>query len=210
MPKQFVDYYEILELSPRATPDTIDRVYRIMLKRFHPDNPVTGDPERFAAVREAYETLSNPDRRAGYDMRYGDTQTGSIFDQETAQTDREEDRRILHAIFSLLYTERRRKPLDGGLGAVALERALGVPERDLEFPLWYMKQHGWIEVLDSGQIAITVEGIDKLADKDMAYRQDRMLPETSSVSTPGSSGRSNSRKETYPGPRPVNRVTVAG
>lgn len=204
MPKQFVDYYEVLELSPRATPDTVERVYRMMLKRFHPDNPVTGDPDRFAAVREAHEVLSHPDRRAGYDMRHGDAQSlgGGMFDQETAQTDREKDRRILHAIFSLLYTERRRRPLEGGLGAVALERALGVPERELEFPLWYMKQHGWIEVLDSGQIAITVEGIDKLADKDMAQRQDRMLPESSS-------GRS-SRDEPYVGPRPVNRVTVAG
>jgi curved DNA-binding protein len=202
VPKQFVDYYEVLELSPRATPDTVERVYRMMLKRFHPDNPVTGDPDRFAAVREAHEVLSNPDRRAGYDMRHGDAQSlGGVFDQETAQTDREKDRRILHAIFSLLYTERRRRPLEGGLGAVALERALGVPERELEFPLWYMKQHGWIEVLDSGQIAITVEGIDKLADKDMSYRQDRMLPESSS-------GRS-SRTEPHAGPRPVKPVTVA-
>jgi curved DNA-binding protein len=201
VPKQFVDYYEVLELSPRATPDTIERVYRMMLKRFHPDNPVTGDPDRFAAVREAHEVLSHPDRRAGYDMRHGDAQSlGGVFDQETAQTDREKDRRILHAIFSLLYTERRRRPLEGGLGAVALERALGVPERELEFPLWYMKQHGWIEVLDSGQIAITVEGIDKLADRDMAYRQDRMLPESSSAPS--------SRTEPHAGPRPVKRVAV--
>ncbi len=206
MPQTFVDYYEVMQLSPRATPDTIERMYRMMVKRYHPDNPVTGDAERFAAVREAYEVLSSSERRAAYDLQHSDVRNrhGQSFDQETAQHDREEDRRILHAILSVLYVERRRRPVNGGLGAVMLERTLGVPERDLEFPLWYMKQHGWIEILDTGQIAITIAGIDRLADKDMAYREDRMLPESTRF---GRNDR-NDRNEEYSGPRPVDRVTT--
>jgi hypothetical protein len=53
---------------------------------------------------------------------------------------------------------------------------LGVPQEHLQFPLWYVKQHGWIEVLDSGQIAITIAGIDKLANSDLELRKDRLLP----------------------------------
>jgi len=197
VPQPFVDYYEIMQLSPRATPDAIERMYRLLVKRYHPDNPLTGETGRFAAVREAYEVLSNPERRANYDLQHGDMRSrqGQPFDQTSAQQDREEDRRILHAILSALYTERRRRPLDGGLGAVQLERLLGVPERDLEFPLWYMKQHGWIEILDSGVIAITIAGIDRLADKDIALREDRMLPESR-----------YDAEEAYAGPRPVSKV----
>ena len=36
------DYYEILQLSPNADPDTIQRVYRMTAQRFHPDNAETG------------------------------------------------------------------------------------------------------------------------------------------------------------------------
>ena len=202
----FVDYYEILQLSPRATTETVERVYRLMVKRYHPDNSMTGDASKFGTVREAYEVLSNPERRAAYDLEYDGSQgQPKIIDHESAHHDREEDRRILHAILSLLYVERRRRPVNGGLGAIMLERALGVPDQTFEFFLWYMKQHRWIEILDTGQIAITVVGIDKLADKDLALRQDRLLPESTESTAHHSS------KEGRMGPRPIDRVSsVAG
>jgi curved DNA-binding protein CbpA len=177
----FVDYYEVLQLSPRATVDTVERVYRLLAKRYHPDNQETGDTEMFAKLRQAYDVLSNPERRAAYDVRYDEVQSVQwrIFDQKSAADGREEDRRILHAVLSLLYIERRRNPRSGGLGAIVLERMLGVPEQHLQFPLWYLKQHGWIEILDNGQMAITIQGVDKLADKDLALRDDRLLADTS-------------------------------
>jgi len=179
-PQPFVDYYETLQLSPRASLETIERVYRLLAKRYHPDNQVSGDSGQFQLVQEAFDVLSNGERRAAYDVRYDEAQNvqWKIFDQSSATDVREQDRRVLHAILSLLYIERRRRPANGGLGAVMLERALAVAEEHLEFPIWYMKQHGWIEVLNTGQIAITVKGIDKLADKDIALRQDRLLSES--------------------------------
>ena len=57
----FVDHYETLQLSPNATADTIERVYRILAKRYHPDNRDTGDSKQFAEVHRSYELLSNPD-----------------------------------------------------------------------------------------------------------------------------------------------------
>lgn len=181
MQQPFVDYYEVLQLSPRATLDMVERVYRILAKRYHPDNQDTGDSARFEAVHEAFAVLSNPERRAAFDVAYDNVQgvQWKVFDQKTAGDGREEDRRIIHAILSLLYIERRRSPLRGGLGAIMLERTLGVPEEHLQFPLWYIKQHGWIEILDSGQMAITIAGIDRLGERDLALRDDRLLAASS-------------------------------
>jgi curved DNA-binding protein CbpA len=178
----FVDYYEALQLSPRATAETVDRVYRLLAKRYHPDNQETGDLDRFTALAAAHAVLADPERRAAYDVKYEEVQgvQWKIFDQSSAKDGREEDRRIFDAVLSLLYVERRRNPKSGGLGAILLERLLGVPEQHLEFPLWYMKQHRWIEIMDNGQIGITILGVDRLIEKDTAAaRADRLLPESS-------------------------------
>ena len=178
MQKPFVDYYEVLQLSPRASADMVERVYRMLAKRYHPDNLETGDSEKFSKVREAYQVLNDAESRAAFDVAYENVQAvqWKVFDQTAANDGRAEDRQIIQAILSLLYVERRRDPLRGGLGAIVLERMLGVPEEHLQFPLWYVKQHGWIEVLDSGQIAITIAGIDKLSSQDLDVRKDRLLP----------------------------------
>ena len=65
-----VDYYEILQVNPNAEVDTIHRVYRLLAQRFHPDNKETGDDGRFRALSEAYGILSNPEKRARYDVAY--------------------------------------------------------------------------------------------------------------------------------------------
>jgi hypothetical protein len=203
--RPFVDFYEILQLSPRATTETVERVYRMLAKRYHPDNQQSGDSNKFYVVQEAYEVLSDPERRAAYDVKYDAEQDvqWKIFDQKSASDGREEDRRILHGILSVLYIERRRNPEGGGLGSVMLERALAVPEAHLKFPVWYMKQHGWIEVLDNGLVAITVAGIDKLLDKEMVLREDRLIAEQSAAA------RTPRRAEVFPGPRSVERVPTA-
>ena len=39
MPEELtIDYYEVLQISPNADPDTVHRVYRLLAQRFHPDN----------------------------------------------------------------------------------------------------------------------------------------------------------------------------
>ncbi len=66
------DYYEILGLSRDAAAEDIKKAYRKMAVQYHPDkNP--GDPEaedRFKELGEAYEVLSNPEKRVLYD-RFG-------------------------------------------------------------------------------------------------------------------------------------------
>jgi len=68
--KGFIDYYEAMQVSSNADIDTIERVYRHLAKKFHPDNTQSGDADRFELILSAYKTLSNPEKRAGYDVKY--------------------------------------------------------------------------------------------------------------------------------------------
>jgi restriction system protein len=62
-------YYDILGVSPTATPDEVKARYRNLIQRIHPD--VDGPVALFRQVQEAYEVLSNPVRRAAYDRTLG-------------------------------------------------------------------------------------------------------------------------------------------
>ena len=66
-PERIVDHYEFLQINPKAQSETIQRVYRFLAARYHPDNPETGDPEKFLRLNDAYEVLSDPELRARYD-----------------------------------------------------------------------------------------------------------------------------------------------
>ena len=66
----FVDYYELLQLSSSADTDTIERVFRHLAKKTHPDNKDTADPDQFRRLVVAHRILTNPEARAAYDIRY--------------------------------------------------------------------------------------------------------------------------------------------
>ena len=69
---EFKDYYKILGVSPNATTEEIKKAYRRLALQYHPDkNP--GDKkaeEKFKDIAEAYDVLSDPEKRKKYDMIY--------------------------------------------------------------------------------------------------------------------------------------------
>jgi molecular chaperone DnaJ len=72
------DYYKVLDIEKGASEDDIKKAYRKMAKKYHPDaNPNNSEAEtKFKEAAEAYETLSNSEKRLNYD-RYG--QSGNPF-----------------------------------------------------------------------------------------------------------------------------------
>jgi len=111
------DYYEVLGIDRDAAPDDVKKAYRQMALKFHPDrNP--GDeeaPKKFKEAAEAYEVLSDPDKRQRYD-RYGHAglNGAAVHDFRSADDIMSAFGDIFGgAIFGDLFAERRRGPRPG-------------------------------------------------------------------------------------------------
>jgi len=159
----FVDYYELLEMSPNANSETVERIFRYFAMRYHPDNQQTGNEARFSEIVEAHNVLKDPVKRAQYDIAYQEHSglrlklAGEASDAKGVERDAVVQAKLL----SLLYVKRRQDVTNPGIGDVELERLSGCPREHLEFHLWYMKAKGWISRIENGTIAITVEGVDR-------------------------------------------------
>ena len=65
------------------------------------------------------------------------------------------------------------------MAASRWRRCSGCPQEHLDFPIWYLKQRGLIERLESGYFAITADGVDKLGQDDLMLPSNRLLSESS-------------------------------
>ena len=79
------DYYELLGVDSRASQDDIKRAYRRLARQLHPDtNPDPAAADRFKEIAQAYEVLSDPEKRQRYDTlgpdwaRYADAGAGGF------------------------------------------------------------------------------------------------------------------------------------
>jgi curved DNA-binding protein CbpA len=62
------DFYETLQVSPRADAEVIEAAYRVLARRYHPDrDPSPGATERMARINQAWEALGQPETRERYD-----------------------------------------------------------------------------------------------------------------------------------------------
>ena len=76
MKTRYQDHYALLGVDPGATTEQIKKAYRTLAKQYHPDvNDSSDAADRFREITEAYDTLTDPDRRRRYDRLHG-TRTG--------------------------------------------------------------------------------------------------------------------------------------
>ena len=174
------DHYDSLQISSNAEPETINRVYRLLAQRFHPDNQETGDEVRFRKIHEAYLTLSDPEQRAGYDIKYHEarrTRWRPVSTETRADNDFELEEITRLTLLELLYSHRRTAVNAPGIFILDLEELIGRAREHLEFTLWYLVQKQYIQRGDNSRYQITAEGVDYLeGNYREGYRQALLKP----------------------------------
>ena len=168
-----VDYYEVLQISPNAEPETVHRVYRLLAQRFHPDNRKTGDEARFCKLSEAYRILSDPEERARYDVTHELQRQGRwrlTANSFALSNDVDRERSIRVTVLEVLCAQRRFEPSRPGLFILDLEELTGTPREHLEFTIWFLAQKKLVQRTDNSMLAITADGVEYLEEHYPATR----------------------------------------
>lgn len=186
-----LDYYEFLQISPNADPDTIHRVYRFLAARFHPDNPVSGDPEKFFMLKTAYDVLSDPTRRAEYDVKREVVETEKAPLSSSVdfmdQFEGELNRRL--AVLAVLYFRRRNSPQTPEVSLPEIEKQMGFPRDYLDFTMWYLQKKGYITRADNSDFTLTADGVDFVESQRVNIPVlNKMLTSGASVTSASSNG----------------------
>jgi len=188
----FLDYYEILQISPNAEAETIHRVFRILAARFHPDNPETGDSGKFIRLAKAYEVLSNPQTRANYDAVFQaqpEAALAAFGSRDFVEgVEVENNRRI--GVLCLLYRQRRFHPEEPGLTILQLERLMNIPREHLLFTVWFLREKKCIAFTEQSDYVITGEGTEFIENHSPKQQSLQKL-----LSTPQSGRESDSASE---------------
>ena len=174
-----IDYYEVLQISPNAEPDTIQRVYRLLAQRYHPDNQETGNTAKFRLIHEAYAVLSDPDVRVKYDVAHRDRQQDRwrlVSLGSAASGSSRDDKMVRLTVLDLLSAQRRVNPNNPGLFQGEIEKLTGIPLEHLEFCTWYLIQKRLIQRSDNSRFAITAEGVDYLDENPHVIHSTPRLP----------------------------------
>jgi curved DNA-binding protein CbpA len=174
---QTPDYYEILQISPTAEPETVHKVYRLLAQRCHPDNKETGNDGQFRQLSEAYQVLSDPERRAKYDVTHAalrESRWRLVTNGSHAANDFELEQHIRLTVLEVLYTRRRTEPDNTGLSPWDLENLIGRAREQLEFTIWYLIQKKYVSRSDSALLVITAEGVEHLENNYSFNRQRRL------------------------------------
>ena len=135
------DYYEVLGLERGADDGAIKRAFRKLAQQYHPD--VSADPaaqERFKEINEAYQVLSDPQRRQAYDLfgRAGSGGTDGGFGAGAQGFGGFSD--IFDAFFGGATPApgergRSRAPTSGTSLRISFEEAVLGAEKEIEFPV---------------------------------------------------------------------------
>ena len=172
------DYYDVLQVSTAAEPETINRVFRLLAQRFHPDNQQTGNDKRFRTILEAYSVLSDPEQRAKYDVMHSQQRKDrwrlvTSGDQIENDFDIEQATRL--TVLEALYTKRRLEPDSAGVSMLDLEKLIGRAREQLQFTVWFLLQKRFAQRDDQSRLTLTVEGAEFLEETYQTKVQRRRL-----------------------------------
>jgi len=159
-----VNYYDLLQISPHAEIETIERVYRILAIRYGPENEQTSDPERFELITRAYDALRDPLTRARYDrtLEQGGAAPLPIFLGREFTDGIDAEAKIRIGVLCLLYARRRANPDFAALSLLDMENLMAFPREKLLFAIWYLKAKRHIVQDERSSFIITADGVDFL------------------------------------------------
>jgi curved DNA-binding protein CbpA len=173
------DFYEILQISPTAEPETVHKVYRLLAQRCHPDNKETGNEAQFRQLSEAYRVLGDPERRAQYDVGHVALRQARwrlVANGSQSANDFEVEQLIRLTVLEVLYTRRRTEPGAAGISVFELERLIGRAREQLEFTVWYLASKKYVTRSDAAELVITAEGVEYLEANYAMNAQRRLNP----------------------------------
>jgi hypothetical protein len=191
--ESFTNWYEVMGVPPNASNDDLVRVLHMLEARFHPDNKETGDENRLLKVKQAFEVLSDPDRRRELDRQVREHSQDPLpifLSRDFAEGVHGEVNRRL-GILCLLYNQRKANPSAPSLSVLQLEAMMSIPREHLDFTTWYLKQKRLVTPDDRSSLTITCDGID-FVEQHLPHRatvqkllKETVLPSTSEPATSG-------------------------
>src|SRR4029079_4015629 len=182
--RNVVDFYEVLQVSSSAEPETIHRVYRLLAQRWHPDNRETGDVAKFRAGHAAYLARRDPEKRAQFDIQHeAQRQTRwRIASTARRSADNFEMEHVIRlTVLEILYMQRLTESNAPGVFLLDLEQLLGTAREHVEFTLWYLQQKQLVQRTENSRLAITAAGVDFLEAEYKENGQQRRLPSAGSA-----------------------------
>lgn len=182
MSKTAKSYYELLELSANANQDTIERMFRYLATKFHPDSG--GDKDKFSNLVKAFEVLRDPTSRATYDAQLQqEKQENKVLVGHARQAG--PDAEVRHELLRLFYARRRQTVSNPAIGSMTIEKQMDLSEEMLNFHLWFFREKGWIQREEDGGLAITAAGVEKVeANEIRASKLARIEAQQNSIQPP--------------------------
>jgi hypothetical protein len=161
---KFQDHYDVLGVDPKAPVELIERAFEELSTTFHPDNPETGDQEKFDAVVLAHEVLTDSLLRREFDKIKGVGVEAdaprfsgpSFFESLGRETG------LRTALLCVLYDRRRLKPFTPSMTLRHIEGIIEATPEEMDFAIWYLKQRGLATMDDKSKLQITVDGMDMI------------------------------------------------
>jgi curved DNA-binding protein len=186
---QPIDYYEVLQVSSNADIELIQRVFRLLARRYHPDNQRTGNATLFRHLHEAYTVLSDVEKRAQYDAIHENQRQQHwrlLASAAQAENNFEAEQALRLSVLEVFYTRRRLEPRAPMLFPAELEGLTGTPREHLEFTIWFLVQKSFLVRSDSSSLSITAGGVEYLEHHYLEKtRRRRRLREASVPETSG-------------------------